>query len=90
MCDLNNTACCNISVTISPHKPSYFIGNPTSSIEGGEEQNYTLGLRWWVNDWVNFAFNYIHADVDKQTTTNSGVQEGQEFDIFAFRTAVKW
>ena len=33
---------------------------------------------------------HVALDVDKQTATNSGVQEGQEFDIFAFRTAVKW
>lgn len=66
------------------------LNAPTSSIEGGEQKNYTIGLRWWVNNWVNFGFNYIHADVDKQTATNSGVEEGQEFDIFAFRSAVKW
>ena len=66
------------------------LNAPTSSIEGGEQQNYTVGLRWWVNNWVNFSFNYIHADVDKLTATNSGVEEGQELSIYAFRSAVKW
>ena len=66
------------------------LNAPASRIEGGKQQNYTIGLRWWVNNWVNFGFNYIHANVDKQTATNSGVEEGQEFDIFAFRSAVKW
>ena len=66
------------------------LNAPASRIEGGKQQNYTIGLRWWVNNWVNFGFNYIHANVDKQTATNSGVEEGQEFDIFAFRSSVKW
>jgi len=66
------------------------LNAPASNIEGGKQQNYTLGLRWWVNNWVNFSLNYIHAAVDKQTATNSGIQGGQSFDIFAFRSAVKW
>ncbi len=66
------------------------LNDAEAGIEGGEQTNYTLGLRWWVNNYVNFAFNYINADVDKDTSSTSGVQEGQDLNIYAFRSTVKW
>ena len=66
------------------------LNDAEADIEGGEQTNYTLGLRWWVNNYVNFAFNYINANVDKDTSSTSGIQEGQDLSIYAFRSTVKW
>ena len=54
-----------------------------ADIDRGEQTNYTLGVNWWLNDWVALKFNYISASVE------TGGEE-TEFDIFGLRTQVKW
>ncbi len=49
-------------------------------IMGGEQTNYTLGLNWWLNNWIALKFNYIRARIENQ----------EEFDIYALRAQVKW
>ena len=34
-----------------------------SEIEGGEQQNITAGLNWYINPSIRFMFNYINADL---------------------------
>lgn len=53
------------------------------TIMGGEETNYTLGLNWWLNNWVALKFNYIRVEAEKGS-------EQTEFDIFGLRAQVKW
>ena len=53
------------------------------TIMGGEETNYTLGLNWWLNNWVALKFNYIRAEAEKGSNQ-------KEFDIFGLRAQVKW
>ena len=53
------------------------------TIMGGEETNYTLGLNWWLNNWVALKFNYIRAEAEKGS-------KRKEFDIFGLRAQVKW
>lgn len=68
---------------------SHFVG-----ARGGEESNFTVGINWYVNDWIRFMFNYIHADVDRLTVGQSagagGLSSGDTFDIFALRAQFKW
>jgi len=63
-------------------------------VRGGEEQNFTVGLNWYVNDWIRFMFNYIHVDIDRatvgQTPGAGGLSSGDTFDIFALRTQFKF
>lgn len=53
------------------------------TVMGGEETNYTLGLNWWLNNWVALKFNYIRAEAEKGS-------KRKEFDIFGLRAQVKW
>lgn len=68
---------------------SEFVG-----VRGGEETNFTVGVNWYVNDWIRFMFNYIHVDIDRNTVGQSvgagGLSSGDTFDIFALRTQVKF
>lgn len=55
---------------------------------GGIEQNWTVGLNWYINNHIRMLFNYINVGVDRQNA--AGLQQGDDFDIFAVRMAVKW
>jgi phosphate-selective porin OprO/OprP len=35
-------------------------------IEGGEEDNITAGLNWYINPSVRLMFNYVYADLEKR------------------------
>lgn len=54
-------------------------------IEGGREDNITLGLNWYVNENIRFMLNYIYADVE------GGPENGDEdFSIYQARAQVTW
>jgi phosphate-selective porin OprO/OprP len=38
-----------------------------SPILGGEEENITAALNWYLNRYVRVMFNYVHADIDHVT-----------------------
>jgi len=40
-----------------------FINLNDGAIQGGKEQNLTLGLNWYFGQYVRVMFNYIHCDV---------------------------
>jgi phosphate-selective porin OprO/OprP len=56
------------------------------AIRGGELNNTTVGLNWYVNQNMRFMFNWIHGTVDKVSTAN--VDTGGKYDVFAMRTQV--
>jgi phosphate-selective porin OprO/OprP len=53
-------------------------------IEGGREDNITLGLNWYVNDNIRFMLNYIYADVE------GGINGDEDFNIYQARAQVTW
>lgn len=52
-------------------------------IEGGREDNITVGLNWYPNDNIRFMLNYIYADVEQ-------ADEDEEVNIFQARAQVTW
>jgi len=70
-------------------------------IRGGEQNNWTLGVSWFINPTVRLMLNYMRIDVDRlnpagpgnmqpfgpaPSTPPPGVQIGQELDVFALRS----
>ena len=51
------------------------------AIDGGELEDWTLGLNWYLNPNMRFMFNYVRAQVDRAAL---GL-DGEETDIFQVR-----
>ena len=71
-----------------------------SAIRGGEEQNITAGVNWYLNPVIRLMFDYQHVKIDRLSpAANSsaattiwlapkGAQIGQTYDVFAVRSQV--
>ena len=68
-----------------------------SSVRGGEQQIFTIGLNWYPNNNVRFLADYQRVDVDRLSpggtafgagalTPPAGAQVGQDLNIWSFRT----
>ncbi|WP_293904532.1 porin [Phenylobacterium sp.] len=69
----------------------------TSSIRGGDQKIFTLGLNWYANSNVRFLADYQRVDVNRLSaggtafgagalTPPAGAQIGQTLNIWSFRT----
>jgi phosphate-selective porin OprO/OprP len=48
------------------------------TVNGGEETNVTLGINWYVTDYMRLMANFIHAELDpNRSGTDEDVQIGQ-------------
>lgn len=54
-------------------------------ITGGEEDNITLGLNWYINERVKLMANYITVDTDNNANDAGGVTGGDDPNIFQVR-----
>jgi phosphate-selective porin OprO/OprP len=68
-----------------------------AAIRGGEQEIFTLGLNWYVNNVLRFQAAYQDVSVDRLSpggtafgagtaTPPAGAQVGQDFNIYSFRT----
>jgi phosphate-selective porin OprO/OprP len=51
-----------------------------SEIRGGEQQNITAGLNWYLNGSTRFMFNYVKADLKNRENVPN-----DKIDIFQAR-----
>jgi phosphate-selective porin OprO/OprP len=67
------------------------VATPAGGVRGGEEQIWTFGINWYLNNNIRTSFNYLSIDVNKLGTvgslsgTSQLVQVGQHIDAFAMR-----
>jgi phosphate-selective porin OprO and OprP len=73
---------------------------PVDAVRGGEQQIWTLGLNWYLNNTVRLMFQAQDIDVDRLSpggsvfggpaplTPPAGVQVGQDLQTYALRTQV--
>ncbi|MFN3511726.1 MAG: OprO/OprP family phosphate-selective porin [Phenylobacterium sp.] len=66
-----------------------------SSVRGGEQEIWSLGLNWYVNAVLRFQLAYQDVSIDRLSpggaafgtaTPPAGAQVGQELKIYTFRT----
>ena len=68
-----------------------------SAIRGGEQEIFTVGLNWYVNNVLRFQAAYQDVSVDRLSpggtafgagtaTPPAGAQVGQDFNIYSLRT----
>jgi len=68
-----------------------------SSVRGGEQQIFTIGLNWYPNNNVRFLADYQRVEVNRLSpggtafgagalTPPAGAQVGQDLNIWSFRT----
>lgn len=80
---------------------NYLEGAPgtapvAAAVRGGEQEIFTLGLNWYVNNVLRFQAAYQDVSVDRLspggtafgagTTPPAGAQIGQDFKIYSLRT----
>jgi phosphate-selective porin OprO/OprP len=52
---------------------TYVPTTANSIIRGGDEQNITAGLNWYLNPVVRFMFDYSHVKIDRLSPGTNGV-----------------
>lgn len=71
---------------------------PVGGVRGGEQKIWTVGVNWYPNSVIRFAFDYEHVDVDRLGTIAAfdghaavaNTQVGQDIDILALRSQISF
>jgi phosphate-selective porin OprO and OprP len=60
------------------------------AIQGGTEDNFSLGLNWYTTAHTRFAFNWVYFDVDGNAATLPYGQPAHKGHAFGARAQVDW
>jgi phosphate-selective porin OprO/OprP len=64
------------------------------TIEGGEEDNITLGVNWYINPNLKLMLNYIHGEIDRTEDASDPMDiipaYDDDFDSVMARFQVTW
>ncbi len=66
---------------------AYSHRKPNDEIEGGELDDITVGLNWYLNPNTPFMFNYVHADLDEVGASDT-FQTRAEVDFLGRKSLV--
>ena len=56
---------------------------PAGGIRGGEQNIWTIGINWYLNDALSLMFDYQNADIDR--LNGAGLAIGQRLQAVSFR-----
>jgi phosphate-selective porin OprO/OprP len=59
---------------------------PSGGIRGGVQNAWTVGVNWYPNSVLRFAFDYQRVDIDRLSTTAPFAEAGGALDIVSART----
>ena len=59
------------------------FATPAGGVRGGEEEIWTFGVNWYLNNQIRVMFNFLDIDVDR--LNGAGVQIGQELQVVGSR-----
>lgn len=72
------------------------LATPAGGIRGGEQEIFTVGVNWYVNNVLRFQLAFQDVSVDRLSpggaafvagsTPPAGAQVGQDLQIYSFRT----
>lgn len=57
---------------------------------GGEEDNFTVALNWYINNHILMKFNYINVSTDNHPAGGAAAVDFADFDVYGMRMQVKW
>lgn len=62
-----------------------FIG-----VAGGEQDNFTVALNWYVNNYIMFKLNYINVSTENRPAVGAAAVDFADFDAYGMRMQIKW
>jgi len=68
-----------------------FMDGNDGEIQGGQEQNYTLGVNWYMNPNLRVMFNYVLARINDRDIVKSDavtVIDGENTESYMMRFQV--
>jgi phosphate-selective porin OprO/OprP len=71
-----------------------YINCDDGAVIGGEVEDFSAGVNWYLNNYTRVMFDYIHSISRSQPRVVPGVSvpgaDGGEADLFGIRAQVDW
>lgn len=89
---------------VDQYDPTVAIASQPMAVNGGKQSDITVGVNWYVNNYMRMMFNYVHSDYSKAAgaavaaSTSPfvapaiavGSPVGMKMDAIALRTQIAW